>query len=335
MTDSTEQVSFYPLSPSKVLPAVFGALNFLLLLTHIFFSFIRYKWNHFGFMISWACIVWIAGFVCREVSVFYKDNLSLYIAQYILILAGPVVYAAAEYFILGRLLAYLPYHTPINPGRVLSTFLMLSGAVEGLTAGGASTLANSADEGKSDLRNSGLNLIKAALILQLVVEGSFLSMVVMVERRCRKAGHFIARIRTVCYVLYVTSSMVLVRCIFRAVQGFEEAACPIDNPSCSVTDHAEWFLWVFEVANITVFSLILVLFPPGRYLPRDPKIYLDPVDGQTERVGPGFSKAMRRNFFATVVDPFDCAGMIRRKNRDEKVDKYWEKENPVAVVKQT
>ena len=322
----TEHIDLYPYQPNRGLPIVFGVLACALALIHFYFSFILYKWYHFGFMITWASSVWIAGFVCRAVSVYNTEIVNLYIAQYILVITGPVLFAASEYFILGRLLAYLPYHTPIHPGRVLSTFLLLSAAVEGLTASGASLLAGNKQASQVTV---GLNLVKAALILQCVVEASFFSLVALVEHRCRKAGHLRTNVRVICTVLYITSFMMLVRCIFRAVQGFQETSCPPDDYNCSVIDRHEWFFWIFEVTNISIFVIILACFAPGRYLPRDVKIYLDPVDGHTERVGPGFAKAVQRNFVATVLDPVDVSGMVTGKAAAN-MDKFWERDNPVA-----
>lgn len=322
----TVHIDLYPSQPNKGLPIAFAVIASVLALVHFYHSFFRYKWIHFGCMITWASMVWISGFVSRAVSVFDTENVGLYICQYILVITGPVLFAASEYFILGRLLAYLPYHTPIHPGRVLSTFLLLSAAVESLTASGASLLAGNKQTSQV---TTGLNLVKAALILQTVLEASFFSLVALIQHRCRKARHFRSNVRVICYVLYITSFMMLVRCIFRAVQGFEETSCPPDNYNCSVIDRNEWFLWVFEVANITVFVTILAVFPPGKYLPRDVKIYLDPFDGQTERLGPGFAKAVQRSFVATVLDPVDISGMVTGKAA-ERMDKFWERENPVA-----
>ena len=203
-----------------------------------------------------------------------------------------------EYFILSRLLSYLPYHAPIHPGRVFSTFIILSALVESLTGSGA---GNSAGNGRDPAqRRIGLNLLQAALILQCCIETLFFSLVVVVERRCRHARVFPTRVRTVCYVLYVTSGMILVRCVVRTVEGFEAGTCG-DGAYCGPVSRNEWFLWTFEVANITLFVVLLSVFHPGRFLPRDSRVYLDPHDGKTERLGPGFAKADKRALWVTVV----------------------------------
>ena len=89
----------------------------------------------------------------------------------------------------------------------------------------------------------------------------------------------------------------------RTVEGFEAGACDEgrEDPYCGPVSRNEWFLWTFEVANITLFVILLSLFHPGRFMPRDTKVYLDPSDGTTERVGPGFGKADKRAFWVTIV----------------------------------
>lgn len=240
---------------------------------------------------------------------------------------GPPLYAAAEYFILGRLLAYLPYHSIIHPGRVISTFIMLSVIVESLTANGA---ANSAGTGRtpSQVKN-GLASLKAALIVQCCIEVFYFSLVASVEYKCRKAGNFPRHVRIVCYMLYVTSLMILVRCIVRTIEGFEAAACNPDFSGppgyCGEVSTHEAFLWVFEIANITLFVIILALFHPGKYLPRSSRIFLDPIDGKTERVGPGFSKADKRPLIVTIIDPFNLYGIVTGKGL--KKHEFWNEQH--------
>lgn len=240
---------------------------------------------------------------------------------------GPPLYAAAEYFILGRLLAYLPYHSIIHPGRVISTFVMLSVIVESLTANGA---ANSAGTGRTPAQvRNGLACLKAALIVQCIIEIFFFSLVASVEYKCRKAGSFPRQVRIVCYTLYVTSLMILVRCIVRTIEGFEEASCNRNSSKppgyCGEVSSHEVFLWVFEIANITLFVIILAIFHPGKYLPRDSRIFLDPIDSRTERVGPGFSKADKRPLLVTIIDPFNLFGILTGKGM--KRQEFWNEQH--------
>jgi len=329
MGDSASALSLYPYDPSKALPIVFAAIVFVLALSLLHQSY-RHKWMHFCFTITFASLVWLAGFVTRALSAFNTSSIGLFIAQYILLFAGPPLYAASEYFILGRLLAYLPYHTPLHPGRILSTFLLLSAAVESLATSGAASSANGSQN--PEAYAAAIVRIKASLILQEILEVCFFALVALVEYRCRRAGRFPHNVRIMCRVLYVTSLMMTARCILRTIEGFEATDCDPSAPGfkgyCGPVQHYEWYLWVFEVANITVFIALLAIFHPGRYLPSDAKQYLDPVDGVTERIGPGYSAADKRSWLLTTLDPFDLGRKLTGKGAV--VDKFWERENPVA-----
>lgn len=281
-------------------------------------------------MTTGASIVWLAGIIIRTVSVFNPSSVALFIAQYVLIFTGPPLYAASEYFILGRLLEYLPYHAPLHPGRVMTSFLLLNAAVEGLAASGAAS-SSSADP-NSEGHAAAMLRIKVALILQEVLEVFFFGLVVLVEYRCRRARQFPHNVRVVCRILYVTSLMMTLRCVVRTVEGFEATKCDPYAPDfkgyCGPVQQYEWFLWVFEIANITVIIALLVIFHPGRYLPSDTKQYLDPADSTTERLGPGYSAVDKRPFLITILDPFDMGRIFTGKGAI--VDTYWERENPVA-----
>ena len=256
-------------------------------------------------------------------SIYRDQDIDVFIAQYVLLFLGPPLFAGAEYFILGRVLAYVPYYTPIHPGRVLSTFIMLDTIVEILAVNGASAQATAKTV---RARNQGQYRMLVSLILQAVLEVVFLALVNMVERRCRRAKIFPRNLKIVCYILYVTSLMMLVRCIFRIVEGFELLDCSLDRPNCGPVDQHEWFFYVFEVANIFLFVALLTTFPPGKYLPPNEKVYLDPVDG-TERVGPGFAKADKRPMWQTVIDPFNLRRILTGSGLV--VDRFWERNYPV------
>jgi hypothetical protein len=59
---------------------------------------------------------------------------------------------------------------------------------------------------------------------------------------------------------------------------------------------------------------------------RSSKIFLDPIDGKTERVGPGFKKADKRPLWLTVVDPFNFSGILGGKGYT--LEKFWEEPQP-------
>ena len=322
ITPREQDWSLYPYQPVKALPILF-AVGFLTCgVTMIYQCVTRYGLKGYAWTMSFASVVSAAGFGCRMASIYMDRNIDLFVAQYVLLFVGPPLFAGAEYFILGRVLAYVPYHTPIHPGRVLSTFIIFDTIVEILAINGASADASAKTVSG---RNSGLSRMLAALILQAILEVAFFSLVALVESRCRKAKLMPRNLQVVCRVLYITSIMMLVRCIYRIVEGFEVMNCPIDVPNCGVVDRHEWFFYVFEVANIFLFVMLLTIFPPGKYLPLDVKVYLGPLDGK-ERVGPGFANADTRPFWQTVLDPFNIHRLITGSGLVD--DKFWEREYP-------
>ena len=56
----------------------------------------------------------------------------------------------------------------------------------------------------------------------------------------------------------------LLRCIIRTIEAFEAGSC--SEPYCGYISQHEWVLWVFEIANITLFVILLAIFHPGKPL---------------------------------------------------------------------
>ena len=275
----------------------------------------RYKSWRITFFLAWGGAVFMSGWIIRAVSSKRLMDLGLYISQTVLILAGPPIYAAAEYNILGRLMHYLPMHASLNPGRVLWLFVYLGITVENLTAVGAGRISKS-ELGSPRYRTGGI-LIATALILQGLVECIFIIMVATLHRRCIRARMLTPNVRTICFMLYGTSSLVLFRCIFRAVEAFSQYTRDCGALHCGTISNNEWYLYAFEAAPMVLFTYWLNIYHPARYLPVEHKRYLDP-DGRTERIGPGWID--KRSKWLTFVDLFDVAGGIKGRSEEAK---FW------------
>lgn len=252
----------------------------------------------------------------RAVSSRDLENIPTFIAQTVLILAGPPIYAAAEYNILGRLMHYLPMHAPLNPSRVVYLFIYMGAAVEGLTAAGATLMASGSSIGSSKYMNGGV-LVSVALVLQGVVELFFLSMVALVHHRCVRGRMLASNVRMLCIMLYGTSSLVLLRCVFRAVQAFSMYTGNCGQYYCGASAKDEWYLYVFEAAPMVLYTYWLNIVHPGRYLPVEHERYLDP-DGKTERMGPGWID--ERSKALTFIDLFDVKSAFRGRSESSK---FW------------
>lgn len=258
------------------------------------------------------------GWILRCISSFSTSNLNLYIAQTVFILAGPPIYAAAEYNILGRLMHYVPMHAPLHPGRVLYFFIYVGAAVESLTAAGASMIAtNSKDPTSSSFRTGG-TLISISLVLQAAVECLFMTLVALIHYRSVRARMFTPNIRNLCIMLYGTSTLILFRCIFRAIESFSTQTSDDSCAGiCRAAVYQEWYLYVFEAVPMVVYTYWLNIVHPGRLLPSQSNRYLDP-DGRTERIGPGWID--RRSQLETFIDLFDLVGVLKGQPHHEK---FW------------
>lgn len=142
-------------------------------------------------------------------------------------------------------------------------------------------------------------------------------MVTHLHRQCIRTGTLAPNVRIVCVMLYGTSSLIFLRCIFRAVQTSTQYTGKCGTYYCCSVSNDEWYLYVFETAPIVLYTLWLSIIYPGRFLPTEHKRYLDP-DGKTERAGPRWID--KRSQWMTFIDLFDVAGGI--KGRPENAQ-FW------------
>ncbi len=155
---------------------------------------------------------------------------------------------------------------------------------------------------------------------------------------CSKAGMLAAagdtrrRILGILVTLYISSTLIGTRTIYRTVEYFATAAIPAprngevyDLMSISPIIRYEWFFYVFEVTLMFVNTAMWNFRHPGKYLPKAITTYLD-EDG-AEREGCKFKDP--RSIVVQIVDPFDIWGLVKR---NDKKDRWWEKadESPRA-----
>ncbi|GAM36783.1 RTA1 domain protein [Talaromyces pinophilus] len=318
--------SYYPYHPSHVLPAVFSALIGVSFVIHVYQNF-RYKFWTTTFWMSWGGAVFTVGWITRAISSYHTSNFNLYIVQNVFIYAGPPIYSATAYNIIGRLLHYLPMHAPLHPNRVTTFFVWVGAAVESLTVTGAARMASNVDD--LSKYKSGGTLISTALLLQAVIESMVVCVVSLVHYRATHAGHPPPpNVRRLFITLYGTSFLIIFRCICRAIESFtiftQIDSC-IEGHCSSIITH-EWYLYSFEAAPMVLFTYWLNIRHPGRLLPGQKTRYLD-LDCQTERLGPGWID--KRSMIQTIIDPFDVSGMIAGKPNHEAFW-LWPEKYPVA-----
>ncbi|KAJ5236651.1 hypothetical protein N7489_006742 [Penicillium chrysogenum] len=279
----------------------------------------KYKsWKVTGFL-PWSALLFTAGFITRTIGAFGQwGNIGIFIASTVLLLAGPPVYEGANFFILGRILYYIPYHSPIHPGRVFTTFIALGVVIESITANGAVLVARTDSSVSS--QNTGKALLKAALIMQIFLMVGFVSLAGRFHFNCVRGGVLNHKIKSALLVLYCSCTLITIRTIFRTVEYFTAASLNAysDIENISPLLKQEWFFWFFEVVFMYSNTTLLNVFHPMHWLPRSNKIYLA-EDGVTEIEGPGYDDP--RHWLQTFIDPFDVYGLIVKRGKKEN---YWE-----------
>jgi hypothetical protein len=210
--------------------------------------------------------------------------------------------------ILGRVLYYIPYLSPLHPGRVATTFVGLDSVCEILIGNGAWRMANSSMTDKQ--RKVGSNMVTASLCLQAALFGAFGLLIALFHHRASKAGVLKPDLKTVLCVMYVSATIVTIRCIYRLVEYIEGWNSAIYKN--------EVYFWIFEASIMFINTALLNLYFPGKRLPRSNSVFLA-RDGTTERRGPGW--ADERPWIVTVFDPFDLWGLV--KGNDKKTQ-FWD-----------
>lgn len=183
------------------------------------------------------------GRILRRIFSYRTANMDVYIAKAIFIYLALPVYSAALYNLVGRSVNYLPMHALLNPDRVL-IFVYVGAAVEVITAAGA---AKNAAAGLDIVDyKSGGKLIAAGLVLQALVECLLVGIVTAVHIGAVRARMISRNLQTLCVTLYGTSTLALLRCIFRAAEAFEtfDNIGYVDN--CGPILSNEWYLYAFE-----------------------------------------------------------------------------------------
>ncbi|OHX00263.1 RTA1 domain-containing protein [Colletotrichum incanum] len=319
--------SYFFYAPNKGAPLFFTIAFATSGILH-FWQCYHYKFFKVTGLFTFCCLLFTVGFAVRIYGAWNYDNLDTFIVTVCLVYAAPPLLELANYHILGRVLYYVPYCSPLHPGRVLSTFAFFSAIVETLNGWGASYSANQSLSPRE--MATGHALIKTSLLLQMFVIACFVVLAVTFQRRCARAGVACRRgVKGPLVTLYVSVMLISTRTTFRIVEYFGVAemrwGSGVDVAEIPSAIRYEWFFYVFEASLMLVNVVMFNVRHPRRYLPEKYTVYLA-KDGVTEVDGPGWKDP--RPFWVTVVDPFDLAGVVR--GRDRRSDRFWERDSGQA-----
>ena len=179
----------------------------------------HYKSWKLTLFLPWGALLMTAGFIMREIGAFNISNLGILIASIVLLLSGPPIYSGAAYFILARTLYYIPWLSPLHPGRILTTFIGVDFLIELMVANGAAKAANTST-GAAE-QQAGLILIKTALILQACTFAAYVAILAIWHTRAKHAGLMTSNLRRVVAIMYASAALISVRCIYRIAEYFE------------------------------------------------------------------------------------------------------------------
>ncbi|KAB8231215.1 uncharacterized protein BDW43DRAFT_320888 [Aspergillus alliaceus] len=313
--------NIYIYVPNKIAPIFFAVAFAASGTLHLWQSY-HYKCFKLMILHLLCCLMFTAGFALREYGAFHhsynKPDLYTYIASTALIYMSPPLLELANYHVLGRILYYVPYHSPIHPGRVLTTFGLLSSLVEVLNALGVSYLAN--PELPESTMKLGHILMKISLVAQIIVIAVFCLLAATFQRRCYRSGSRTRSLSAPLITLYISTGLIFIRCVYRIIEHFGvsriHASSSGELEGFSPIMRHEWFFYVFEASLMLVNSCLWNWQHPRRYLPAESNIYLA-QDGETELKGPGWKD--QRPFLVTFCDPFGWFDSNKTKERP-----FWE-----------
>jgi hypothetical protein len=169
LTSTSGSNDLYPYDPSKIGTLIAAGLFGITAFAHLFIMFSKRTWFYTAMVtgafssspllsqpnISLIIQVMICGYAARYLSAKKPDNLPLYVAQTLLILLPPSLYAATIYMIYGRivLLVNAPDASVIGPGKVTKIFVTGDVISFLIPAAGGAMIAQA---GHQDLGEKGL-----------------------------------------------------------------------------------------------------------------------------------------------------------------------------------
>lgn len=158
--------------------------------------------------------------------------------------------------------------------------------IELLNSLGVSLSANPSSSHSTQELGSRLTI--TAIAMQLAAIVTFILLATVFHRRCSARGLLVRAVSTPLITLYVSMSLIFVRCIYRLVEHLGATAVELDNlealKKLSPILRYEVYLYIFEATLMLINSVMWNIWNPGRYLPKDYHVYLA-QDGRTEVQG--------------------------------------------------
>ena len=203
------------------------------------------------------------GYAARYLSAKKPDNLPLYVAQTLLILLPPSLFAATIYMIYGRIVIFVnaPDASVIGPGKVTKIFVAGDVISFFIQAAGGAMLAQA---GHEDL---GKKVVLIGLFSQLLFFGFFLVVAIIFDRRMAKSSLRYAvpkygkySWRALLRLLFIAAIIIIARCCYRIVSF-------AGGSKGTLMSHEVW-MYVGDTAPMFVVQTMFLFIHAGNVFPR-------------------------------------------------------------------
>ncbi|OQE29294.1 hypothetical protein PENFLA_c004G09508 [Penicillium flavigenum] len=267
-----EGFKLYHYNPSGGAGVTFAALFGLTAVIHLWQLGRNRTWYFIPFVIG--CLFEAFGYLARYASAQESPNWTTkpYIAQSLLLLLAPALFAASIYMALGRIIRLVngASCSLVRPSWLTKIFVTGDVLSFFIQSGGGGMLASAKDQSKVKLGN---NMIVAGLFVQILFFGFFIVVCVVFHRRMLATpSHAMGdtQIPWTRYmkVLYIASVLVMVRSIYRVAEYVQG--------SDGVLQSKEVFIYVFDAALMFICCLLFNLFHPSKILSGYHKTQEDP-----------------------------------------------------------
>ncbi|KAI1442570.1 RTA1 like protein [Annulohypoxylon stygium] len=269
MADSNSATTFvfYRYKPSMAAAVIFIILFAISALIHIVMLIRKRTWYFIPFVIG--CLFETVGYIGRAMSSPEYPNFTTnpYIIQSVLLLLGPTLYAASIYMILGRLVMHLEAdsYSLIKP-KWLTKFFVLGDVISFFAQGGGGGVLTQA-KSLDDVRR-GENIIIGGLCVQILFFGFFMIVTFVFHRRIsgkptRNALTVRTPWRKLLIVLYVSSSLIMVRSVYRVIEYILGSDGELQSK--------EVYLYILDALPMLIVALSYNLFHPSQVVSHDNK----------------------------------------------------------------
>ncbi|KAG9254346.1 RTA1 like protein-domain-containing protein [Emericellopsis atlantica] len=258
----SEGFKLYHYDPSLAAAIIFTLFFAIASIRHFQILFRKKTWFFIPFLVG--CCLECIGYGMRAWSAKQTPDWTLmpYILQNLLILLGPTLFAASIYMLLGRIIRHLDAEqfSVISPRWLTKIFLL--GDVISIfgQGGGGGLMAASDSESTSNLGNT---IILLGLGVQVTFFSGFMIVMATFHRRIAslpttKARGTLTRWKTVIWVTYIVSLLILVRSVFRMIEYAQG-----NNGSLL---QKEIYIYLLDTALMFIVAATMAYFHPGLLL---------------------------------------------------------------------